>query len=431
MSQRDFSLTAKGPMAPDSAQIVASVHDSWKRALGDNLNTNPATPQGQIMSSQAAAIQDKNNQLLHLANMFNPETAEGQFQDALGRIYFLHRHPARATEVRVRCLGLPGTKLPGMNEAEPAKVRTSDGRVLVCRDGGEIGASDKTMLTFVLEEAGAVDIPAGAVTDIVRAIPGWDAASNPEAGVTGQNVESRAAFEARRYQSVALNARSVGGAVYARVAQLPGVLDVVVRQNRSAATITVDGVVLGPHSIYVGVLGGETEDIAHAIYESLSAGCDGNGNTMVAVTDAITGAVENVRFTRPESLRVGVRVVFRLNRQTPSDAEQRIKEAVMAEFYGENSGQSLRVGMGHDLFASRFYSPILACGVTELVSMEVATLQADVSGEATSQGEASNGETRDGSAENLWLDYLHIRIDQSPVLSEDDITIVVQGAGHA
>lgn len=409
MSQYDFSLTANGPVAPDSAQIVAGVQDAWKRALGDNLNTNPATPQGQIMSSQAAAIQDKNNQLLHLANMFNPETAEGQFQDALGRIYFLKRHPARATEVNVHCIGVPGTNIPGMNDdAEAAKVRTSDGYTLTCRDGGSIGSNGNTTLTFVLETTGAIDVPVGAVTDIVKSIPGWDAASNLESGVTGQNVESRTAFESRRYQSVALNARSVSSAVYARVAQLPGVLDVVVRQNRSAAPIKVDGVTLGPHSIYVGVLGGENDDIAHAVYESLSAGCDGNGNTVVSVTDAITGAVEQVRFTRPENLRVGVRVVFRLNRLTPSDIEQRIKRAVLAEFYGE--GQSLRVSMGDNVFASRFYGPILGCGVTELVSMEVALMDVE-----TPQ----------------WQDYAHIRIDQSPVLAEDDIVIVVQEDGHA
>lgn len=415
MSQSDngFIMDANGIQMPDSAKVLAQVQAWWTAALGDTLNTNPATPQGQIMASEAAAVQDKNSQLLYLANMFNPLTADGQWQDALAKIYFLTRQPARATVVQVLCTGLAGTVIPGSDTStNPAQVQTADGQTLTCQETGTIDDNGTVTLQFAAVQTGPVEIAAHAVNSIVQAIPGWDTVDNPLAGVTGQDVESRTAFEARRYASVALNARSVAGAVYARVGQLPGVLDLVVRQNRGDSPIVVDGVTFAPHSIFVSVLGGENDDIAQAIYDSLSAGCDYNGDTSVVVTDAVTGAQETVTFTRPDTMRVGVSVTLRKNGQTPSNAVQLIQEAVVSNFYGESStacNTSDRVHMGDDLYASRFYPSVLAQGISEIESILLADLT-------------------DSPGAPSWSAYLHIPIDKAPGLAADDVTVKINEA---
>lgn len=77
---------------------------------------------GQLITSETAIVQDKNSQLLFLANMFNPETATGVYQDALAKIYFLTRQPARSTVVPCVCTGLPGTVIPGIG-ATPRRSR--------------------------------------------------------------------------------------------------------------------------------------------------------------------------------------------------------------------------------------------------------------------------------------------------------------------
>lgn len=406
-------MDASGIQMPDSAQVLAEVQAWWLAALGDSLNTNPATPQGQIMASEAAAVQDKNSQLLYLANMFNPQTADGQLQDALAKIYFLTRKPAQATVVQVRCNGLAGTVIPGSDtDSNPARVQTADGRRLFCQQTGTIGSDGTVTLQFAAEQTGPVEIAAGAVDTIVQAIPGWDTATNPLAGITGQDVESRAAFEARRYASVALNARSVASAVYARVGQLSGVLDLVVRQNRGDTSLVMDGVTLAPHSIFVSVLGGENDDIAQAIYNSLSAGCDYNGNTSVVVTDGVTGAQETVTFTRPGAMRVGVSVTLRKNSQTPGNAVQLIQDAVVANFYGQDStacSTSDRVHMGDDLYASRFYPSVLAQGISEIESILLADL--------TGSPEAP-----------VWGAFLHIPIDRAPGLAAADVSVTIREA---
>ena len=395
MSQSSIDFTENGPVVPDTATVRDAVETDWQAAFGNRLNPDPATPQGQLITSETAIVQDKNSQLLFLANMFNPETAEGIYQDALAKIYFLTRQPSRPTVV------------PCTDSDAPALAKDADGNILVCQTGGTIPQSGSIVLDFACQVPGPIEIRQGTVTTIVRTIPGWDTITN-DAGITGQNVESRAAFEARRYASVAKNARSVAAAVYANVGDLDGVLDVCVRENKTSAPLEVQGVTLKPHSIYVAVVGSAADsDIAEAIYARCSAGCDYNGNTSVTVADPVTGAVETVLFERPESLPVGLKVTIRKNASMPSNVEELIKAAVVADFYGENAdacgNAGQRVRIGDTVYASRFYSAVLGTGVTDLVSIEI----------AAPVGEGSQ----------TWGDYITINIDEAPTLVSGNVTV--------
>lgn len=254
MSQSSIDFTENGPVVPDTATVRDAVETNWQAAFDNRLNPDPATPQGQLITSETAIVQDKNSQLLFLANMFNPETAEGIYQDALAKIYFLTRQPARSTVVPCTCTGLPGTVIPGIGSDAPALAKDADGNILVCQTSGTIPQSGSIVLEFACQVPGPIEIRQGTVTTIVRTIPGWDTITNAD-GITGQNVESRTAFESRRYASVAKNARSVAAAVYANVGDLDGVLDVCVRENKTSAPLEVQGVTLKPHSIYVAVVG--------------------------------------------------------------------------------------------------------------------------------------------------------------------------------
>jgi hypothetical protein len=82
MSQSSIDFTENGPVVPDTATVRDAVETDWQAAFDNRLNPDPATPQGQLITSETAIVQDKNSQLLFLSNMFNPETAEGIYQDA-------------------------------------------------------------------------------------------------------------------------------------------------------------------------------------------------------------------------------------------------------------------------------------------------------------------------------------------------------------
>ena len=378
MSSR-IEFTAQGPLAPDTDEVRAAVLAYWQEAFNNQLNPDMATPQGQLITSETAVIQDKNNQLLFLAQQFDPINAAGRFQDALAAIYFIERHPAMPTVVQCECMGLEGVVIPGADTSnEPAIVRDGNGNEFYCQRTTTIPKSGVATVPFAAKENGPLEVEANGVSTIVTAINGWDTVINPKAGATGQDVENRRAFELRRQMSVAMNSRSMLESVYARVGAMSGVLSLLARQNRGDAPKTERGVSMGPHSVYIAVVGGADADIAKAIYDSVSAGCDYNGNTSYEVKDPVTGAVEMVRFQRPSALRIKVNVRVKGNDRTPADIAEKIRANIMADFNGEeypnpdkttHAPASQKVSIGDDIFASRFYCPTISAGATDVLGI--------------------------------------------------------------
>lgn len=389
------------------SDIRSQVAQQWKDAFKtDNLpelNTEPETPAGQLVDSQTASIAQKDAELLYICNQFNPLTAQGIFQQALAQIYFLNKKEAIPSTVIIRCTGLAGTVIP-----VSAQVRSDvDDSIWINVEEGTIPSSGYVDLTFQCSETGPINAAANTLTKIATVIAGWDTATNPESATVGQNEETQGAFEARRYQSVAVNSVGSTSSVYAKVASLDNVIAVCVRTNRGNEAKVIDGVSLSGHSIYVSVLGGTDEEIAQAILNGISGGCDYVGNTTVSIT-LDNGVIENVKFDRPEELPIGVKVSVRKNDNLPADAESLIKQAVYNNFYGLSDdiieGQPLlRVSMGDDLYASRFYISIQNQGVSEILSIQIC---APASGQD-------------------WQDFIHIPINKNPTLDQSNITVEI------
>ena len=384
------------------AQVAAEWKSAFRKDGAPELNTAPETPAGQLVDSQAAAIAQKDSELLYLANMLNPLKATGIFQDALAEIYFLQRKPAIASTAVIRCTGLAGTVIP-----VSAQVRsTADDTVWQNTEETKISSDGTCECTFTCQTAGPVAAGAGTLTRITTMVAGWDTATNQTAATVGQNAESQGAFENRRYASVGLNSRGTSAAVYARVANTSGVVAAAVRENKTNVPIEIDGYFLKAHSIYVAVIGGKDEDIAEAIYKSCSAGCDYNGNTTVSVTDSYTGTVEKVTFYRPPEYDLYVKVTLQGKDSLPDEYEATVRKAVYDNFYGESTATIagepiLRVVMGTTILASRFIPSVLNAGISQVVRIQVST----------------DGKT--------WGETTYVPITQNPVLTEAHIAVEV------
>lgn len=396
--------TSNGFSVSSVSELRDGVAQDWKNAFRkDNtpeLVTDPETPAGQLVDSTTAAIRQKDAELAFLANQFNPLTASGKWQDALGKIYFLKRKSAINSSAVCILKGITGTVIPA-----GYAIRTeNDDRQWLLQSSTTIG-SDKTATgIFVCNDPGIIEAGANTLTKIINVVAGWDSVTNPQAATVGQLEETQAAFEARRYRSVALNARGTCDAVYARVAQCDGVVATYVVDNKTNVDKTVDGYTLKPHSIYVAAIGGKDKDIADAIYNSLTAGCDYNGNTSVSVVDPNTGTQESVVFERPEDYACYVKVDIQQSTDLPNGYEQIVKDAVRANFYGEDTtvvnGQPLlRVVMHDDVYASRFTVSILNAGINQLLSVAV---------------------SHDGKN---WSNSIHVPCNGAPVLDIKNVIV--------
>ena len=382
-------------------QIATEWQNAFKEKDRPLLNTNPETPQGQIIDSQVASVNQKDSEVLYLAQQFDPRTAEGRFQDALAEIYFIKRKSAINSYALCTLNGRSGTQISAgaLIESEIDGTQWSLDQDVTIPAEGTITAQ------FTCLTEGAISASAGTLTKIVTTVTGWDTVTNATA-IVGSLEESQSAFEKRRYDSVALNARSTTDAVFANVSQCDEVIAVYVTDNKTNVNKTIDGYTLTPHSIFVCVIGGADQDIAKAIYEHLSAGCDYNGNTVIPVTDEYTGAVEQVKFYRPANYNIYIKVQIQDNDSLPNDYENIIKQAVYNNFYGLddikiNNEPLLRIKMNDDIYSSRFTPSILNVGIANVLTVQMST---------------------DGST---WVNNWHMPITANPTLDQNNITIEV------
>lgn len=387
-------------------EVREEVAQSWINAFKSDdtpdINTAPETPQGQIIDAETLAITQKDAELAFLANMFNPKTARGIWQDALAEIYFIKRK--KAVNSRCYCVltGLKGTVIE-----KGSKIQSeADGTYWNLLENATIQNNGSVIALFECETEGAVIASPNTLTKIITTVAGWDTVNNIQSATVGTLEESQQAFEKRRYDSVALNSRGTTSSVYARVLQLDNVVGCYVVDNKTNIVKTIDDYDLKPHSIYVAVLGGSNQDIAEAIYKSLSAGCDYNGNTTIDITDEHTKSVESVTFMRPIQQNVYIKVNL-FNKDLPNDYEDLIKNAVINNFYGldlevEIARETLsRIIMHDDVYSSRFLPSILNANINSLLSVQV-------------------------SLDNVvFSDFVHIQLDKEPVLIADNITINV------
>jgi len=368
-------FTPTGVTVPQESAVLAGVQADMAAAFatsGQTLNPALNTPQGQWASSQAAIVSDADAIFAYFVSQVDPDTAADFMQDAIGRIYFMEREPGTATQVVVECTGGFNTVIP-----QGAKIQSASGNFYICTLGGTIPVGGTISLPFSCVTLGPVACPAHDLSTangakiITGGINGWDSIDNPLAGAVGSDVESRAAFEFRRQQSVALNAHGSIVAIKAAVFDVPGVIDVLALENISNATITgpIGGqpnptaYPLVAHSIYVAVTGGDPTAIANAIFSKKNDGSNMNGNTTVTIVDDSYDAPQpsyTYTFEIPPTLAFKVAVQIQNSASLPADIVTQVQTAVVNSFNGIDG--SRRVRTGGLALAGKFYAPVSAIG---------------------------------------------------------------------
>ena len=363
-------FTPTGLTVPDESEILAGVQADYNAAFGGNLNPALNTPQGQLASSTSAIIADADATFAEFVNQVDPDTADGFMQDAIARIYFLTRSPGAPTTVQLLCTGAFGYSIN-----LGAVVQDTSGNRYVCALAGVIPIGGTITLPFDCVVLGPTACPANTVTTIVSngATPlnGWDEVNNPSPGAVGSDVESRAAFEFRREQSVALNAHGSIVAIGAAVFDVPGVIDVLALENFTNATITgaingnpnVTNFPVVAHSIYIAAVGGDPQAIGEAIFSKKNDGSNMNGNTTVTIVDTsyqVPQPTYTYTFEIPNNTALKFAVQIQNSASLPANIIPLVQAAVVASFTGADGSQRARTGS--TILAGKFYAPVSAIG---------------------------------------------------------------------
>lgn len=353
---------ATGFIIPSVSAVLTGVQQDINAAFGGNLNFSAGTPQYQLSVSWAAAINNANDIFLIQSQQTDPAYAFGRWQDAIARFYGLERNAALPTSLQVLCTGVAGLTIPtGALIVDPA------GNLYACAQSGSIGAGGTAALTFQCTLPGPVAVPE--TVSIYQVIGGWDSAA-VISGVEGVNVETRAAFEIRRQDSVEGNSLGAIGSVIGAIAAVPDVLDYYGVNNPSNGTIVVGGVSIAPYSVYFCVAGGTPATIAQAILSKVGAGAPMVGNTTVTAYDSnplyAAPIPYSITYETPTPLQLLFDVTIVNGPQVPSNVVTLVQNALIAAVTGQSTATAPppppKARIGQVVYANSYIGAINTLG---------------------------------------------------------------------
>ncbi len=326
-----------GTVVPDTSTIISDIEEEYKTAFNDqSLVTTPDTPQGALIATETIARTSIVTNNAKLANQINPELASGIFLDAIGALTNTSRTNSTKTTVTATISGQSGTIVNAGSQAK------SGNNIFEVVNNTTIPVSGTIDTEFRALEFGAIVVAAGTLTQIETEVLGWETVTNVNAGITGLERESDLVFRRFRKETLSNQGVALPFSIRSNVRLVEGVRSLSFLENTSANTVVIETITLLPHSIFICIDGGSDEDIAFALYNAKTLGCNYNGDTAITINPPDSDAPYIATIQRPELIDIYIRITAKVI-STGQNAVTTIKEAILNYANGltEDSGFSV------------------------------------------------------------------------------------------
>ena len=191
--------------------------------------------------SRAAVV----NNNAAVANQINPNVAGGVFLDAIMAFTGMQRTAQTQTQVpNVTVAGVAGTIIP-----QGSLAQTAAGDQFQTLSQVTIPAGGNTLVNFASVAYGAIPCAAGALTQVVSSILGWETVNNATAGTLGATTQSDQAARALRQNTLAFQGVSLAEAITSSLYATEGVTSLTFQENVSPNTLVINGITMVGHSI--------------------------------------------------------------------------------------------------------------------------------------------------------------------------------------
>jgi uncharacterized phage protein gp47/JayE len=310
---------------------LADWQATFRSEYGSDIDLTPESPDGQLVA--ALAQRDTNFEQSSKQIWLNrsPSGASGAALSRLVQLNGISRKSAQFSTVPITMGGTPGTVIPIdsliADPNDPTLPSFKTAAPYTIGGGGTVTGQ------AICSEAGPVNVSSSPprLTLIQTITSGWDTVTNTSAAAPGRLTEKDPQLRARRARSVAMPSQSMLDGLYAALADLAGVDDVVVYEN---TTESYDIKGHPPHSIHAIVDGGLDADIANAIWVKASMGATKVGTQALNVIDT-QGNPQEMRWDIP--IDVNVYITVQLSRAPNPFEIASIQDALVA--YGQETSR--------------------------------------------------------------------------------------------
>lgn len=331
-----------GVIIVDTNIIQTEVQQEYLNTFGSDLNLDPSTPQGMLITietSSRVAVADNN---ATLANQINPNISGGVFLDALLQLTGAQRIPSAPSIVDCTLTGVASTFIPSGSQ-----ISTTDGLTvfqLVSNTTIPAGGSIEN-IQFKSVQNGQIVANANTLTVIVSNILGWETVNNPNQAIIGSLTQNDAQARLQRQNTLGLQGNSIANNVISNLYNLDGVppSGVTFQENYFSTTETINEIVMVPHSLYTCVGGSASNiDIATTIQNSKSGGCAYNNGLGIPISqiviDQFSGQAITVLFDKPSIVTIEMIITVHAN-TTVQNVVTAVQNAIIAYSLGQLEGQ--------------------------------------------------------------------------------------------
>lgn len=282
------SIGPTGLQVQTQAELITDYTTAFKSIYGSDINLDSDSPDGEMMMVFIQSVQDVQDLLVQIYNMFDPDNAIGNVLDQRVAINGIQRQAGTHTITNMTVTtNQGGLTLPGLDNpaASPYLVADNEGNQWALMEQIIIPSAGDYILAFQAVEPGAVLSVPNTITVPVTIILGVTAVNNPTTYTTlGLNEESDFDLKIRRQKSVSLSSQGYLAGLLAALENIPGMVSAFVYENVTGST-DMDGI--PSHSIWVIVSGSvSAAAVANAIYTKRNAGCGMKGDQEFSIAQA-------------------------------------------------------------------------------------------------------------------------------------------------
>lgn len=307
----------------DTSSILEQVQDVFLKAF-PNLNVEPSTPQGQIITAITELFTKAQTDIVEFANVIlNGGT--GIWLDAYCKTYYgIIRKTASKGSVTALISGTIGTIIPAGFIAKSGDYEFETISEYIIATSGNVYAE------LFAKDDGDFNIDAGTLTTIITQVTGVERITNPYESVSGSDTETDNELRLRASNSLTYRATSIFDGMLAQILQLSGVSKIAGYENNTKNTVAYKNIILEPNSIAVVVKGGDLQAIGKVILENKTVGADVMGDIDINVYEEISKQTSIMRIYRPTQVALKAELQVAINNLTTQDYADQLKNQIIS-----------------------------------------------------------------------------------------------------
>lgn len=356
--------------------ILVSYKELFTKIFGNDLNLEPSTPQGQIITALVESDVNTLNLIQNLANaiMFG---GSGIYLDKWAfNLFRAIRKTGTPSSVNVTIYGNPRVIVP-------SGFTVSDGNLNYKIDNDlEIPSSGEISATFICTEISDSVSLINTINQIVTPVIGVNRVNNLSPSTEAIPTESDSSLFKRCISYGSLSSNATLDSLLSEISQINNVLKVNGYENSLSQSVTFKGTLFERHSFGLVILGGDNEEIAKTIQRLKPPGPTMMGDVEVEIPVDNLQAYNkeyNVtyRFYRPTNVPLQFSASVKLFNYTPANYQELLKKAIMKFIEESKIGSIINV---NDIvnYVFNYCGPIFLIEQLELSKKSEVLSQSDI-----------------------------------------------------